>query len=56
MALPLLVRSGGGAALRQLGQRRPALTQRLYRVPFRCMAAKGGKGKDKEESECTVLG
>ena len=51
MALPLLARSCGGAALRQL-QRRQGVTLRLSRVPFRCMAAKGGKGgKEKEESE-----
>ncbi len=52
MALPLLARSvggGSGAALRLL---RPApTTLRLARVPFRCMAAKGGKGKGKEKEE-----
>lgn len=48
MALPLLARNGT-PALRQLQFRPAPPTQRLSRVPFRCMAAKG-KGKAKEES------
>lgn len=51
MALPLLrasLGSNGAAALRGV-YLRPAL--RTARVPFRCMAAKGGKGKEKEESK-----